>query len=100
MILSFAEEEEKWETIHTLFSYSLLQSIQKYDIISDTSSLTRAGYMTPHCLIGERLGNLGEQMEGTYHSSAPKDSMAFSKIIGVTGTLLFVSFVYLYTQRA
>ena len=50
--------------------------------------------MTPHCLIGERLGNLGEQMEGTYHSSAPKDSMAFSKIIGVTGTLLFVSFVY------
>ena len=56
--------------------------------------------MTPHCLIGERLGNLGEQMEGTYQSSAPKDSMAFSQIIGVTGTLLFVSFVYLYTQRA
>ena len=56
--------------------------------------------MIPHCLTGERLGNLGEQMEGTYHSSAPKDSMAFSKIIGGTGTLLFVSIVHLYAQRA
>ena len=53
--------------------------------------------MTPHCLIVERLGNLGEQMEGTCHSFAPKDSVAFSKVIGVTGTLLFVSFIHLYT---